>query len=163
MSERVLVTNKMEMLVVRVLGILVIIGGLIFTIHITVENGRMDSEKNNYVQCSAVIKSFIMLPDQAENVGMHYRANVTYNVNGKEYDARVYLADGSLKKGDTVNVYYNPDNPSELAELSNTQNRLEYMVDGIIAVLVGIILVLISLISVDQNFIMFAGIPIKSR
>ena len=161
-QERILITDKKQMLGLRILGIVVIIGSIIFCILTIQENGRIAAERDNCIRCKATVIEIITSRHNDEGVSLNYRVKVSYTVNDETYENKVTISNNQIKKGDTVDVWYYPNDPSKLAENPDSWNRVEPIVNSIIAALIGLIFIVISLFSADGNFIKFAGIPIKA-
>ncbi|MBR2177352.1 MAG: DUF3592 domain-containing protein [Clostridia bacterium] len=154
--------SKAKTIVFRVFSILLIIGGVVYLIFNIIENHQRMNNMASYLEVTAVIDSIDNRNGHKTRTVGNYYANVHYTVNGVTYKSvRVILTNGFLKKGDTVTVYCNPDDPSEVSGLPNTIDRIGNLSRGIIAVILGIIFFLLSFLTVKNNALRFFGMPIK--
>lgn len=158
---RMLVTSKKQMLGLRILGVVILIVSVIVCIVRVQENQRIADERNHCIQCTAVVKEMLTSRFSDDDGTLNYRVIVTYTVDGKNYENRVVLSNGNIKKGDRVSVWYDPDDPSHLAEDPDSWNRTEPIVNSIIVAVVGVVFIIISLFSMDGSYILFAGRPVK--
>ncbi|MCR5848763.1 MAG: DUF3592 domain-containing protein [Lachnospiraceae bacterium] len=122
----------------KVMGILFIIVGLTFAgLGIWVQFIR----NSGYVPVEAEITKIEKISDSTNNWGKHrtsanYVAYVQYEVDGKTYAGPSNVWESGMSTGQTVTIFYNPDNP---AEMEGDSKWLGWFIIGIggIAVIAG--------------------------
>ena len=121
-----------------VMGILFIVVGLTFAgLGIWVQFIR----NSGYVPVEAEITKIEKLSNPTHNTGKHrtsanYVAYVQYEVDGETYVGPSDIWESGMSTGQTVTIFYNPDNP---AEMGGDAKWLGWFIIGIggIAVLAG--------------------------
>ena len=121
-----------------VMGILFIIVGLAFAgLGIWVQFIR----NSGYVPVEAEITKIEKISNSSHNWSKHrtsanYVAYVQYEVDGKTYVGQSDIWESGMSTGQTVTIFYNPDNP---AEMGGDAKWLGWFIIGIggIAVLAG--------------------------
>ena len=82
----------------------------------------------------------------------HYNAYVSYNVNGVNYNnIKISDVSSSTKKGDTLIVYYDPQNPSDARLKSDTSVRwIPYTVSSLF-IIVGVFVLIVYIREKRRN------------
>lgn len=84
--------------------------------------------------------------DENGNTEYTYYVFVKYTVDGTEYESELGEYQSSYREGDSIEVKYNPDNPSEIQSTS-TLSAILTIAMPIVAVLAGAVLLFKSLFS----------------
>ncbi len=139
--------------IIIICGILIIVFLFILINKISSNKGKEDF-KRSAVYTEAVIdaKTSYTAGDD-NNYTIHYLTDLTVDTDkhneGGEYSFRLDLTTPELEKlnpGETIGVYYNPDNPSECIPASDIPN---YTVNYFVLIIIIVILGIITGINVD--------------
>lgn len=102
-------------------------------------------DARNYVEVSAVIsKAELVQEAYTESNGTRHEAEynvfVKYSVGGREYESELGILAGNIKTGESMKVFYNPEDPAEVVQMRN-QALIPYICIGVgaIALIGGII------------------------
>ena len=71
-------------------------------------------QSRGYEKTTATITSITELPKDFEDEKTEYDVTVEYTVDGQKYEEKLNYFSPSFKVGKTINVRYNPENPSEV-------------------------------------------------
>lgn len=102
-------------------------------------------DARNFVEVSAVVsKAELVREEYTDSDSTHhdaeYDVSVKYTVNGREYESELGILTGKIKVGDSVRVFYNPEDPGEVVQMRN-QALIPYIFIGVgaLALIGGII------------------------
>ena len=114
--------------------ILIIFGVVMFCINM---------KNQNYIKIDSTVTEVnkiqeAYLDTDGNQVEAEYSATVKYTVDGKEYTNTLDNV-GKLNVGDTMTIYYNPDNPSEITQTNSIIIPIVIVVIGIASLTGGII------------------------
>ncbi len=124
------------------LGRFLLPAGIIILLFGIVTFGVKDAR--NYVEVSAVISKAELVREAYTENGNHHDAEydvyVKYTVNGREYESELGILAGNIKTGESMKVFYNPEDPGEVVQMRN-QALIPYICIGVgaIALIGGII------------------------
>ena len=120
-------SNQMKKLLA---ALLLIAGGVVFL----VMGGISMKEINHYPQVSAVVSHIQRdwVPDSDGYDHEEIKIFVTYTVDGKEYTEELQNTKTDLNKGDSITVYYNPENPKEVSGATKGGMALQFAVGGVL-------------------------------
>ena len=103
------------------LGIILVVFGIIL----------LGIKTDNFVETTGKIISVVECPRTDVEEAVQYDVKVTYTADGKEYTTTWNNMSGNYKTGETVKVYYNPEDPE-----STTNNKSNGLI-GVILIVVG--------------------------
>lgn len=109
---------------------------------------------SNYVKTEATIVNIVEVPDPTctladDYCSPTYEAYVDYTYDGAAYsDVKINYYQSSMKVGDNINIYVNPDNPAEFE--TKTPNFLFYIFGGSI-IAIGVAGVTYQIIRLRKN------------
>lgn len=133
--------NKISFVMPIVVFSFVLIFGIVFLVLFS----KLDAPvPENYVETEAIIirieEELSPTYDASDGLGpddYEHRVFVEYTYNGKTYSEKEYgNYDSSMKKGDTVLLYVNPDKPDDF--MSDTSGGSVFVIVGIVIILVGV-------------------------
>ena len=116
-------------------GLILIIFGIVVFV-ITLNN-------QNYVKIEATVTNVeetqeTNVDDDGTNTTTVYNATVNYTVGGKEYTQTLDNV-SKCKKGDKMDIYYNPKDPNQITQTKSIILPIVIIVAGIVAFAGGII------------------------
>lgn len=105
------------------------------------------NDTKNFMKNAIKTEATITKIDEKHHGGdTDYLVYVSYYVDGKSYNEELNSYSSSMREGNKVTIYYNPNNPSEIRSNDNS-------FDEIILLLYGYLFILIPLIFFVINFI----------
>jgi|GEM_PF-2068647 len=99
-------------------------------------------QSSGYEKTTATIVSVTELPKDFEDEDTQHEVTVEYTVNGQKYTEILDYYSPSFAVGKTVNVKYNPDNPSEVHGGSGF---------GIYILIIGIVIAAVVIFSIVRG------------
>lgn len=79
-----------------------------------------------------------------------YDVWVEYEVDGEIYEEELGYYNSSMNEGDIIDVYYDPDNPSDVSSGSKILELIFILIGGVFAVL-GVILIIVNILSGNRR------------
>ena len=102
------------------------------------------------VETSAVVTNIFKADDDDNEA--YDRVQVKFSVDGKEYKGELrYRNAGAMSQGDTVTVYYNPDDPQDFRAAENSFVGLRF-VSGLGLCFMGMIVFFINMCQKRKRF-----------
>jgi len=124
-----------------VVGIALIVGGAIWLVSIT-------NFRETAVKTEAVITSITTYEDSDGET--EYNAIAEYTADGVSYSGSVSYRSG-LKEGDTVRIYYNPDDPQRFQDSGDPIVAVIMIIMGVLCSFVGFFPVIYKLLPDNKN------------
>lgn len=75
---------------------------------------------------------------------------VEYEIDGEVYEEELGYYNSGMNEGDKIDVYYDPDNPSDVSSGSKILELIFILIGGVFAVL-GVILIIVNILSGNRR------------
>ena len=103
----------------------------------------IDNNNKYYIKTTAVVSKAELVEEattdaEGNEVEATYKVYVKYTVDGEEYEEELGELSG-IKKGDKMEILYNPKDPTQIAQPSNLLVSLVFLVVGIVSLIFGIV------------------------
>lgn len=118
---------------IKVVATIIALVAIVFGVYLTFFQSK------GFVKTTATIVSIVELPSSSPDDSPDFDVTVKYTADGKEYTEKLGSYSPSYKEGKTIDILYNPDNPSQITGGKGF---------GIYVLVIGIVILAIVIISV---------------
>ena len=107
------------------------------TITFFITNGNKDYIETEATVTKLEIEQESYTDSDGNFVPASYKAYLKYTVNGSEYESDLSGTAG-YKEGDVIKIFYNPNNPVEITQITSTMLPIILIIGGIAALIGGV-------------------------
>lgn len=103
----------------------------------------INNKNQDYIKIDATVVNVELIQESSTDIDgdyveASYNANVTYLVEGKEYNATLENV-SKYNIGDKLTIYYNPKDPSQITQTKSLILPIVIIVGGIVSLTFGIV------------------------